>query len=107
MSCYIACGCNLLQKGFCTGEADRVDAERVCQKLDIPFSTVDFSKAYWNGVFDRVLREYAAGSTPNPDVLCNRMVKFDCFLKHATQQLGADYVATGHYAQVAHLPAPA
>lgn len=73
----------------------------VCGKLGIPFHFRDFSAEYWQGVFEHFLAEYAAGRTPNPDVLCNREVKFKHFLD-AARELGAEKIATGHYARVQH-----
>jgi len=75
---------------------DSNDAMLVAQKLDIPFQTIDLSKQYKKRIVDYMFAEYKAGRTPNPDVLCNREIKFDVFLK-AAKQLNADYVATGHY----------
>lgn len=88
--------------GDCRAEDDRRDAVAVCGVLGIPFHFRDFSGEYWSGVFEHFLAEYAAGRTPNPDVLCNREVKFKHFLE-AAQALGAERIATGHYARVAHL----
>ena len=85
--------------GHCRAEEDRRDAVAVCGKLGIPFHFRDFSSEYWAGVFEHFLAEYAAGRTPNPDVLCNREVKFKHFLD-AAQALGAERIATGHYARV-------
>jgi tRNA-specific 2-thiouridylase len=85
--------------GRCRWEEDVADALEVCERLDIPLNTVDLSAAYWDGVFADFLAEYARGRTPNPDVLCNREVKFKAFLAHA-RELGGDYIATGHYARV-------
>src|SRR5690606_1180890 len=87
--------------GECRAEEDRRDAVAVCGRLGIPFHFRDFSKEYWAGVFEHFLAEYAAGRTPNPDVLCNREVKFKHFLD-AARDLGAERIATGHYAQVVH-----
>jgi tRNA-specific 2-thiouridylase len=85
--------------GECRAEQDRKDALAVCGKLGIPFYARNFAKAYWSEVFEHFLSEYKAGRTPNPDVLCNREIKFKTFLEEA-QALGADKIATGHYAQV-------
>ncbi|MCC4620893.1 tRNA 2-thiouridine(34) synthase MnmA [Xanthomonas cassavae CFBP 4642] len=87
--------------GDCRAEDDRRDAVAVCGVLGIPFHFRDFSGEYWSGVFEHFLAEYAAGRTPNPDVLCNREVKFKHFLD-AAQALGAERIATGHYARVAY-----
>jgi tRNA-specific 2-thiouridylase len=84
----------------CPTQQDIQDAEQVCQKLNIPFHTVNFSNEYWESVFEYFLSEYRAGRTPNPDILCNREIKFKAFLDYALQ-LGADYIATGHYAKKA------
>jgi len=83
----------------CTWKEDRLDAMRVAAKLDIPFVTLDLEKEYKEGVVDYMIREYKAGRTPNPDVMCNRYVKFGGFFDWAMKQ-GADFVATGHYAQI-------
>ncbi len=87
--------------GECRAEDDRRDALGVCGRLDIPFYSRNFAKEYWKGVFEYFLDEYRRGRTPNPDVLCNREIKFKTFL-HEAQALGADKIATGHYAQVEH-----
>lgn len=83
----------------CRAEEDRRDAVAVCGRLGIPFHFRDFSREYWDGVFAHFLTEYAAGRTPNPDVLCNREVKFKHFID-AARALGAEKIATGHYARV-------
>ncbi|WP_305805171.1 tRNA 2-thiouridine(34) synthase MnmA [Stenotrophomonas sp. YIM B06876] len=85
--------------GHCRAEEDRRDAVAVCGRLGIPFHFRDFSNEYWQGVFEHFLAEYAAGRTPNPDVLCNREVKFKHFLE-AARELGAERIATGHYARI-------
>lgn len=85
--------------GQCRWQEDVADALDVCEKLDIPINTVDLSQAYWDGVFEDFLREYKRGRTPNPDILCNREVKFKAFLQHV-DVLGGDLVATGHYARI-------
>ena len=85
--------------GDCRAEDDRRDAVAVCGRLGIPVHFRDFSSEYWAGVFEHFLAEYAAGRTPNPDVLCNREVKFKHFLD-AARDLGAEYIATGHYARI-------
>jgi tRNA-uridine 2-sulfurtransferase len=86
--------------GDCRAEDDRRDAVAVCGRLGIPIHFRDFSSEYWSGVFAHFLDEYAAGRTPNPDVLCNREIKFRHFLD-AARELGAEAIATGHYARVA------
>ncbi len=83
----------------CRAEDDRRDALGVCGRLGIPFHARNFAKEYWSGVFEHFLAEYCAGRTPNPDVLCNREIKFKTFLDEA-RVLGAEKIATGHYAQV-------
>lgn len=88
-----------LEDGSCLWEADVEDAIKVCEKLDIPLNTVDLSIEYWQNVFTSFLKEYESGRTPNPDILCNQEVKFRAFLDHA-MDLGADLIATGHYARV-------
>ena len=83
----------------CSAETDLIDAKSIAEILDIPLHTRNFSSEYWENVFQHFLEEYKAGRTPNPDVLCNREIKFKTFLEHATE-LGADCIATGHYAKV-------
>ena len=85
--------------GECRAEEDRRDAVAVCGKLGIPFHFRDFSSEYWQSVFTHFIAEYAAGRTPNPDILCNREVKFKHFLD-AARELGAEKIATGHYARI-------
>ena len=87
--------------GECPWEDDRLFAELVAKRLDIPFRMVDLSEQYRERVVDYMFSEYEKGRTPNPDVLCNREIKFDVFLKEALK-LGADWVATGHYCRVEH-----
>jgi len=87
--------------GACTAENDFVDVQRVCSLLDIPYYSVNFAKEYQDRVFKYFLEEYKAGRTPNPDVLCNREIKFGPFRQYALS-LGADYIATGHYCGVDH-----
>ena len=83
---------------YCTAVEDFRDATGVCELLDIPLGSVNFSAEYWKNVFAGFLDEYNAGRTPNPDVLCNSEIKFKAFLHHA-QSLGAEKIATGHYVQ--------
>lgn len=85
--------------GHCTAEDDFHDVRRVCEHIDIPYYTVNFEKEYMDKVFQYFLDEYRKGRTPNPDVMCNREIKFGEFLDKALD-LGADYIATGHYARV-------
>jgi tRNA-specific 2-thiouridylase len=84
--------------GECPADRDRTDALRVCAKLGIAFHARNFAAEYWDQVFAHFIEEYRAGRTPNPDVLCNREIKFKTFLDHA-RALGADKIATGHYAR--------
>ncbi len=86
---------------YCTARQDLEDAARVCDKLGIELHTANFAAEYWDNVFEAFLRDYAAGRTPNPDVLCNREIKFRQF-KHYARALGADAIATGHYVRIAH-----
>jgi tRNA-specific 2-thiouridylase len=88
---------------YCTAARDLIDAEAVAHRLGIPLHTVSFARAYRERVFAEFLAEYRAGRTPNPDVLCNREIKFAVFRDHAAS-LGADRIATGHYARVRHGP---
>nr|XP_040030386.1 mitochondrial tRNA-specific 2-thiouridylase 1 [Gasterosteus aculeatus aculeatus] len=90
---------SLDESGTCTTEKDCEDAYRVCQALDIPFHQVSYVKEYWNVIFSKLLKEYERGRTPNPDILCNRHIKFNHFHKYAIDTLGADAMATGHYAR--------
>lgn len=83
---------------YCTAKEDLLDAQAVCNKLGIHLHTANFSAEYWDNVFQHFLQEYKAGRTPNPDVLCNREIKFKAFLEYA-RELGADLIATGHYVQ--------
>ncbi len=87
------------ENGVCTATEDYEDVIQVCNQIGIPYYAVNFEKQYWDKVFTYFLDEYKAGRTPNPDVMCNKEIKFKAFLDHA-MSLGADYLATGHYAQV-------
>lgn len=87
------------ENGVCTAVSDYEDVKRVCNLLDIPYYTVNFAQEYLDRVFSEFLEEYSNGRTPNPDVLCNREIKFGPFLEYA-KKLGADYIATGHYCRV-------
>lgn len=89
------------ENGACTAEDDFEDVRRVAGMLDIPYYSVNFSKQYMERVFTYFLAEYRAGRTPNPDVLCNREIKFGPFKDYA-KELGADFIATGHYCGIAH-----
>lgn len=88
------------ENGVCTATEDYEDVIAVCNQIGIPYYAVNFEKQYWDKVFTYFLEEYKAGRTPNPDVMCNKEIKFKAFLEHA-MNLGADYLATGHYARVA------
>lgn len=85
---------------YCTAMEDLADAQQVCDTLGIELKTVNFATEYWDEVFEVFLSEFAAGRTPNPDILCNKHVKFKAFLDYAIEDLGAEYIATGHYARV-------
>lgn len=87
------------ENGYCTATEDYKDVALVAEQIGIPYYSVNFEKEYWNRVFEYFLEEYRKGRTPNPDVMCNKEVKFKAFLDYA-MELGADYVAMGHYAQV-------
>lgn len=86
------------QEDNCHADQDLVDAQAVCLKLGLRFHTINFATEYWDRVFRYFLEEYAAGRTPNPDIMCNKEIKFKAFLEYALD-LGADYIATGHYAR--------
>ncbi len=87
------------REDYCSAAEDLADAEAVCERLGIPLHSVNFSAEYWDRVFEYFLAEYRAGRTPNPDVLCNREIKFKAFLDYARERLDADFIATGHYVQ--------
>ena len=88
-----------LNNNICPQEQDYNDAIEVCKKLNIPLHRIDFVKEYWDYVFEYFLDELKKGRTPNPDIMCNKYIKFDYFAKEA-KRLGADYIATGHYAKM-------
>lgn len=88
-----------LDHSICPQEEDYNDAKAVCEKLGIPLHRIDFVKEYWDYVFTYFLDELKKGRTPNPDVMCNKYIKFDLFIQEALK-LGADYIATGHYARI-------
>ncbi|MGF3076466.1 tRNA 2-thiouridine(34) synthase MnmA [Facklamia sp. P12934] len=88
------------ENGVCTATKDYEDVALVAEQIGIPYYSVNFEKEYWDRVFEYFLSEYRKGRTPNPDVMCNKEVKFKAFLDYATE-LGADYIAMGHYAQAA------
>src|SRR5574344_267502 len=81
---------------YCSASQDLADAQAVCDKLGIELHTVNFAAEYWDNVFEHFLAEYKAGRTPNPDILCNKEIKFKAFLDYA-KLLGAELIATGHY----------
>ncbi len=87
---------------YCSASIDLEDAEKVCEQLDIPLRTVNFSSEYWDLVFEYFLSEHKAGRTPNPDILCNTEIKFKAFLEFALE-LGAEKIATGHYARCTNI----
>jgi len=84
---------------YCAAAEDLKDAQQVCDKLGIKLHTINFATEYWDNVFEYFLAEYKAGRTPNPDIMCNKEIKFKAFLEFACEDLGADYIATGHYVQ--------
>ncbi len=88
-----------IDESVCPQEQDYNDAKKVAELLDLPLYRVDFIKEYWDDVFQTFLSEYKKGRTPNPDILCNRYIKFNSFMKYA-KELGFDTVATGHYAKI-------
>ena len=88
-----------LDNNICPQEQDYNDALAVCEKIGIPLHRIDFVKEYWDNVFEYFLSELKLGRTPNPDVMCNKYIKFDYFIREA-KRLGADYIATGHYARI-------
>ena len=87
------------ENGVCTAEVDYEDAVAVCNQIDIPYYSINFEKEYYDRAFTYFLDEYKKGRTPNPDIMCNKEIKFKAFLDFA-KSLGADFVATGHYARV-------
>ncbi len=88
-----------LNNDICPQEQDYNDALAVCEKIGIPLYRIDFVKEYWDYVFEYFLDELKQGRTPNPDIMCNKYIKFDYFIREA-KRLGADYIATGHYARI-------
>ncbi|MDG6271135.1 tRNA 2-thiouridine(34) synthase MnmA [Glaesserella parasuis] len=82
---------------YCTAAADLADAQAVCDKLGIKLHKINFAAEYWDNVFEHFLAEYKAGRTPNPDILCNKEIKFKAFLEYAAEDLEANFIATGHY----------
>ncbi len=90
-----------LDDEICPQERDYQDAKAVCDKIGIKLHQVNFVKEYWDNVFTHFIEEYKKGRTPNPDILCNKFIKFDVFIEEA-KKLGADYIAMGHYASIMH-----
>lgn len=84
---------------ICAAAQDREDAQAVCDEIGIEFKTINFAYEYWDRVFENFLYEYSHGRTPNPDILCNKEIKFKAFLDYALNDLNADFIATGHYAR--------
>ena len=82
---------------YCAASEDLKDAQAVADKLGMELHTINFAAEYWDNVFEYFLEEYKSGRTPNPDIMCNKEIKFKAFLEFAAQELGADYIATGHY----------
>lgn len=93
-----------IDQEICQSALDYQDAQAVAEKLGIPITLVDFVDEYWNKVFEYFLQEYSKARTPNPDILCNKYIKFHEFLKYAQREFDCDYIAMGHYAQVEHEP---
>ncbi len=89
-----------ISQDICPQEKDYLDAKQVADLLDIKLERVDFIKEYWDYVFKNFIDEYSKGRTPNPDILCNKFIKFDLMLNYALDKLGGDYLATGHYAKI-------
>lgn len=87
------------ENGICTADQDFEDVRRICDTIDIPYYSVNFAREYWEKVFSIFLDEYKAGRTPNPDVLCNKEIKFKAFLDFCLE-IGAEQIATGHYCRV-------
>ena len=87
------------ENGVCTADQDFEDVRRICDTIDIPYYSVNFAREYWEKVFSIFLEEYKAGRTPNPDVLCNKEIKFKAFLDFC-MEIGAEEIATGHYCRV-------
>ncbi len=93
------------ETGHCQADKDAEEAESICKRIGIPFKNVNLVKEYWNEVFEPLVTGYEAGVTPNPDILCNRNVKFNHFHRHCVEQVGCDLVATGHYAMTSRFDA--
>lgn len=86
-------------ENYCSAAIDLADAQAVCDRLKIKLHRINFAAEYWDNVFTFFLAEHKAGRTPNPDILCNKEIKFKTFMEFAIKELGADYIATGHYAR--------
>ncbi|AXN02214.1 tRNA-specific 2-thiouridylase MnmA [Candidatus Purcelliella pentastirinorum] len=86
-------------KNYCNSKKDLQDTETICEQLKIKLHKMNFSIEYWNNVFKNCISEYKLGKTPNPDIICNKEIKFKLFLKFALNKMNADYIATGHYAR--------
>ncbi len=93
-----------IDQEICQAQEDYNDAKLVAEKLGIEIHRVNFVKEYWENVFEYFISQYKKGRTPNPDVLCNKYIKFHCFLEYAQKEFACDYIAMGHYAQVIHHP---
>jgi tRNA-specific 2-thiouridylase len=92
---------NESETSVCKSDSDRIDAQYVCEKLKVPFIDFDFTKEYWNSVFSYFLQEYESGFTPNPDILCNKFIKFPLIYEYSKKKFdNVDFIATGHYARV-------
>ena len=87
------------ESGFCSSNQDYEDAKCISHILKLPLTKLDFVKEYWTEVFSNFIKDYENGLTPNPDILCNKMIKFNLFYKFAINELKVDAIATGHYAQ--------
>ena len=90
------------EEEYCSAAIDLEDSKNICEKLNIPLHARNFSTEYWDKVFSYFLDEYRLGRTPNPDIICNKEIKFKTFLEHALE-MGASHIATGHYARVKYL----
>eukprot|EP00127_Corallochytrium_limacisporum_P002796 Clim_evm9s141 gene=Clim_evmTU9s141 len=97
----------LEETGVCTADADAADAAAVCKHLGIPFHEFNLEQEYWHDVFEPFINAYEAGFTPNPDFFCNREIKFRAFMDRIKKDIGADYLSTGHYANLDFLDDPA
>ena len=96
----VKCKNDFFWSGSCRADKDAEDAEYVCKHLQIPFHHTNFVKEYWNEVFNNLINEYQEGWTPNPDVDCNKYIKFGHFYKYCLEKIGCNAVATGHYARL-------